>query len=246
MEVIERRSLTVSDLEFREDDDAPKFRGHAAVFDQETDLGFFREQIAPGAFTKTIKDGADVRFLFNHDPDTVMARTTAKTLRLSEDKQGLLAEADLDPADVDVQRLLPKLRSGNVSQMSFAFRAVKEEWDDTEPDHPLRTLREVKLFDVSPVTYPAYEGTDAQLRAALDSFRRARGGPEPASFDALLERLSSLTPEEAAQVSAVVRSLTEPVTEPVEDDHSEDDHSFDVEHARRRLQVFRLRLSLPA
>ena len=169
---IERRYATLTDVEVRDTDGGGlRFSGHAAVFNSPTDLGPFREQVAPGAFRRSIRtDGTDVRFLFNHEPDSVMARTTNGTLTLREDGTGLLAEADLDPSDFDVQRLLPKLRSGNVSQMSFGFRAVNEndDWWEDDPDDggkPIRTLREVQLFDVSAVTFPAYDDTDAALNS---------------------------------------------------------------------------------
>lgn len=254
-EVVERRTVTVSDVELREDLDeesrhrsSPKFVGHAAVFNQITDLGFFREQIAPGAFAKTIKE-ADVRFLFNHNPDTVMARTKANSLRLSEDAVGLLSEADLNPADDDAARLMQKLRDRNIDQMSFAFRTVKEEWDDTDPRSPLRTLREVKLYDVSPVTFPAYEGTDAQLRAVVASYRKFQGEDADldAALDVLLARASerTATPEQAAEAReavAVFRRLMsgEPVSEP--QTHSDDDHSLDPERALRAIALRRRRL----
>lgn len=176
--IIERRYANIEGAEIREEEGRLAFRGHAAVFDSVTDLGPFRERVATGAFRKTVKE-ADVRFLFNHEPDSVMARTANGTLRLREDAQGLSTEADLDPTDWDVQRLAPKLRSGNVSQMSFAFRVVGprgEEWDDSPEDggKPIRTLKELALFDVSPVTYPAYADTDASLRCGIDAVAERR------------------------------------------------------------------------
>lgn len=189
---IERRfaPLDADSIEVREDSEGLSFRGHAAVFDQEVDFGFFREKVAPGAFSKTIKDGADVRFLFNHDPNTVMARTTVGNLRLSEDKSGLAVEADLDENDVDVQRLVPKLRSGNVTQMSFGFTVTKEEVEKSEEKSAsdLRILREVQLFDVSPVTFPAYEGTDGSLKSLRDLY----------SFLGLPVAADQLVPDEAS------------------------------------------------
>ena len=223
----ERRSVALAGVEVREEGDSLRFAGHAAVFNQETDLGWFREVIHPGAFRKTIQE-ADVRFLFNHDPDTVMARTTNGTLRLSEDEVGLAVEADLDPADLDVQRLVPKLRSGNVSQMSFAFRAIKEEWDDTDPKRPLRAINEAALYDTSPVTFPAYEGTDAQLRAALKSFERAHGeGPEGLSTEDAIEALTNDLPSDPDRVRAVIATLEEHLRslEPEQEPAPEGDHS---------------------
>jgi len=164
---IERRYATLTDVEVRETEHGGlRFSGHAAVFNSPTDIGPFREQVAKGAFKRTLGMGADVRLLFNHDPDSVMARTTNGSLELREDGTGLLAEADLDPSDWDVQRLLPKLRSGNVSQMSFGFRVIDDEWSDPDDDgRQLRTLREVQLLDVSAVTFPAYDDTDAALNS---------------------------------------------------------------------------------
>jgi len=177
--IIETRYAPLADVEVRQDGEVLEFRGHAAVFEQMTDLGPWRERIARGAFKKTARE-ADVRFLYNHEPDSVMARTKAGTLRLSEDTVGLATEADLDPNDWDVQRLAPKLRSGNVDQMSFAFRVVGkdgDEWDDSPEDggKPIRTLRQLALYDVSAVTYPAYEQTDGGLRACIEAVAERRG-----------------------------------------------------------------------
>lgn len=168
---IERRFVTFDSIEVREDDQGGlRFSGHAAVFNTPTDIGPFREQVAPGAFKRTIHpDRADVRFLFNHQPDSVMARTVNGTLRLQEDDTGLHTEATLDPSDWDVRRLVPKLKSGNVSQMSFGFRVVDDEWSDPDDDgKQLRTLKEVQLFDVSAVTFPAYDDTDAALNSIAE------------------------------------------------------------------------------
>jgi len=179
--IVERRVAPLGGVELHQEGDGLlSFRGHAAVFDQLVDLGPWREQIAPGAFKKTIKDGTDVRFLYNHEPDSVMARTKNGTLRLTEDKVGLVADADLDPTDWDVQRLAPKLRRGDVDQMSFAFRVVGkagEEWNDEPEDggKAIRTLRELQLFDTSPVTFPAYEGTDGGLRQSILAVAERRG-----------------------------------------------------------------------
>ena len=210
---IERRYATLTDVEVRDTDGGGlRFSGHAAVFNSPTDLGPFREQVAPGAFKRTIRtDGTDVRFLFNHEPNSVMARTTNGSLSLREDGTGLLAEADLDPSDFDVQRLLPKLRSGNVSQMSFGFRAVNEDdsWWDDQPDDdgkPIRTLREVQLFDVSAVTFPAYDDTDAALNSI------ARGTLEVAEARGL---------ETGLDRGDVIDHLRESVNPQPEDDEEE-------------------------
>lgn len=165
----EQRIIDITDAELRAGDNGDatlRFRGHAALFDVlSDDLGGFREQISPGAFKKTLKDGADVRLLVNHDPNLVLARTKAGTLKLSEDDSGLLAEAEL--ADTSYARdLAAVMERGDVDQMSFGFRTIRDTWNsDTEP--PTRTLEEVQLFDVSVVTYPAYPATSAELRTVV-------------------------------------------------------------------------------
>lgn len=141
--------------------------GHAAVFDQwSDDLGGFREKVAPGAFKATLEAGADVRALYNHNADIVIGRSKSGTLRLSEDNQGLAIE--IDPPDTQAGRdLVVLMERGDIDQMSFGFRTIRDEWV-TPPgeQYPTeRTLLEVELFDVSPVTFPAYPDTDVAVRA---------------------------------------------------------------------------------
>lgn len=157
-----------------------KLQGYAAMFNSETIIGGwyqFRETIQPGAFTKTIKE-ADVRHLFNHDPNWVLGRNKAGTLRLSEDVNGLAYDVDLNMNDPQAMSVAEKVERGDVNQSSFAFVVIKEQWE--EPDDPeggelpLRTILEAKLYDTSTVTYPAYEDTTALIssasaRSALDA-----------------------------------------------------------------------------
>lgn len=162
--IIENRTYSFN-IEKR-DDVSPMIKGHAAVFEERTSIPFwgFDEMVARNAFTDTIKQD-DVRALFNHDANFVLGRNTSKTLRLSEDNKGLAIE--IDPPDTQVARdLMQLLKRGDISQMSFAFQIEKESWEkggEGKPD--LRILERVKLFDVSVVTFPAYEGTDAGLRS---------------------------------------------------------------------------------
>jgi len=154
--------------ELRETDDGILVVGHAAVFNQEANIGgFFREIILPGAFTAAIERD-DVLFLINHE-GLPLARTRSGTLSLSEDEEGLLMETRLDRADPDVMSIIPKMKRGDLDKMSFAFLPVVQEWDDSE-DVPLRTIKEAQLFDVSIVNQPAYAGTDIGLRS-LEKFR---------------------------------------------------------------------------
>lgn len=148
--------------------DAPEDRkmvGHAAIFNTITDIGgWFREQILPGAFKDSIQED-DIRALFNHDANYVLGRNTAKTLELSEDSDGL--KTVIDPPDTQFARdLAVSIQRGDISQMSFAFQVLEEEWKFGEgKETDLRTIKKVRLFDVSPVTFPAYDGTDIALRS---------------------------------------------------------------------------------
>ncbi|MGB5689249.1 MAG: HK97 family phage prohead protease [Woeseiaceae bacterium] len=163
---IERRNFAVDELRvMRASDKSPRIVGHAAVFDSMSEnLGGFREIIKPGAFAKAVEQD-DVRALWNHNPDHVLGRNRAGTLSLREDDTGLAV--DIDAPDTQVARdLMLSIERGDVSEMSFGFRvrAGGSSWDEDENGEIIRTLTDVSLFDVSPVTYPAYPETDAAVR----------------------------------------------------------------------------------
>ncbi len=157
-----RHSLPLDSLELRTAHGKTEIRGYAAVFDSlSDDLGGFQEVVAPGAFTDTLAADADVRALVDHNSSLILGRTRAKTLALKEDRRGL--RVNIQPPDTTAASdLLESMRRGDVSQMSFAFRVVDDEWDFTRKV-PLRTLRAVELFDVSVVTFPAYAATSATV-----------------------------------------------------------------------------------
>ena len=149
-----------------EGESLPDLIGHAAVFNIETEIngffGGFREKIAPGAFKRTLSEGADVRALFNHDPSMILGRTKAGTVELSEDSTGLLTR--ISPPDTQLGRDVTELiRRGDITQMSFGFIVRKEEVEEEEDQMPLRTVLDADLFDVSPVTFPAFEETDIEI-----------------------------------------------------------------------------------
>jgi len=167
---IEHRTFDLDQIvvERRADGQPPIIRGHAAVFNLLSEsLGYgFRERIQPGAFTKTLQE-ADVRALFNHDSNLILGRTKSGTLRVTEDAVGLAFE--IDPPDTSYANdLLVSIERGDVDQASFAFSTVKDEMS-TEGEETIRTLVEVHLYDVSPVTFPAYPQTDVSVRALLES-----------------------------------------------------------------------------
>lgn len=176
----------------RRDGEKPKIVGHAAVFNQRSeDLGGFREQIAPGAFADAIKQD-DIRALFNHNPDHVLGRNKAGTLALREDDTGLFIE--ITPPDTQLARdLVISMERGDITQMSFGFRvrANGYNWAEDADGTVVRTLTAVRLFDVSPVTYPAYPQTDVAVRS-LEQWRGASPKADdagiPSSLDLLLRR----------------------------------------------------------
>ncbi|HSW64408.1 MAG TPA: HK97 family phage prohead protease, partial [Dissulfurispiraceae bacterium] len=162
-------------MELRLDEDGgqtQKLRGYAAVFNKLSEnLGGFREKIAPGAFTKTLKT-ADVRLLLNHE-GLPLARTKSGTLTLSEDENGLRFESDLEAADPDVQRIVPKLRRNDLNQTSFGFFTVLDKWEhpaEGNNKESSRTLIEVDLYDISLVTFPAYPQTSVNIRSAKEVY----------------------------------------------------------------------------
>jgi len=163
---IEHRTYAVDSLsiERRADNETEKIVGHAAVFDTIGDGGWFREKIAPGAFIKSIA-GADVRALCNHDPNYGLGRNKVGTLPMREDEKGLWIE--VDPPDTQFANDLKiSISRGDITQMSFGFQIIKEsreKGDGSEPD--LFTLQEVKLWDVSPVTFPFYQQTDVSVHS---------------------------------------------------------------------------------
>ena len=159
-------------VEERADGMGPKITGYAAVFDKwSEDLGGFKEKIRAGAFKKAIGK-SDVRGLFNHDSNYVLGRQSNGTLIIKEDKNGLWME--IDPPDTQIIRdlVLAPIKRGDIKEQSFAFVVANngDEWKNLngeKPDEPAtRTIIEVdELFDVSPVTYPAYPDTSVALRS---------------------------------------------------------------------------------
>ncbi len=155
--------------------------GHAAVFDTLShEIWGFREKIDPGAFKRTIGED-DIVGLFQHNPSMILGRNTAGTMTLKEDRDGLVFEIDVAKTSTgdDVLELVDR---GDINAMSFSFRARKERWEVGEAEGELdtRTLEDVQLSDISPVTFPAYPDTDVDVakrsRDAWHEETRATGG----------------------------------------------------------------------
>lgn len=186
---LERRVFTLDALQVeRRDKEAVRIVGHAAVFNREIEIGrWFREKVAPGAFKRAIAED-DVRALFNHDANLILGRNKAGTLTMKEDDTGLHT-VTLPPDTTYARDLMVSMERGDITQMSFGFRVRKEEWDDTG-EMPMRTLVEVELFDVSPVTFPAYPTTDVGVRS-LEAYRKAQ--PRGMTTDSAAPLVRALT-----------------------------------------------------
>ena len=162
----ENRSFTFSAVEERNtnDNDTLLFTGYASVFDKPYGVrdsrGQYNETIKQGAFKKTLKEQDDVRFLVNHD-GIPLARTSSGTLQLEEDDYGLFVRAELDPSNPTVAEVSSAMKRGDLNEMSFAFAAIKDNFDNNGEN---REVNEARLFDVSVVTYPANPWAGAKLR----------------------------------------------------------------------------------
>ena len=165
----ETRTVEITNITTRSEDDEPiRISGYAAVFNSRTSIGnFFDEVIKPGAFKSSINDKkADIRALFNHDWDKVLGRTKADTLSLSEDDKGLKFDLEL-PNTTYAKDLAASMERGDIDQCSFGFFVTGEEWDyNQEP--ALRTITDVELYEISVVSMPAYEDTEASLVRSKD------------------------------------------------------------------------------
>lgn len=219
----EVRRLTSSTLECRSADGALAVRGYASTTAQAYDMGWYKETIARGAFTKTLSETPDVQLLLNHE-GLPLARTTNGTLDLREDEQGLYFEARLDGDDPDAQRVIRKIESGLMDQCSFAFRVTRQTWDE---DYENRSIDEVSLDrgDVSIVNYGANPNTSVALRsmfvdlADLDEDKIAELREDPAVMTVV--RKLVVVPEVAETVA-----LEEEIPQPAKV------HDLDVYRAR--------------
>lgn len=158
--------LPLKEIRINESDGGTCIEGHAAVFDSwsETLGGIFpfKEKVRKGAFAESIGRD-DIRALFNHDPNYVLGRNRAGTLELVEDDVGLRVR--IAPPDTSWARdIATSIRRGDISQMSIGFVVEDDEWSSKD-GIDTRELKKVRLFDVSPVTFPAYTATDVGVRA---------------------------------------------------------------------------------
>ena len=216
---VERRVKTDVDFELRveaTESDGMRFTGYAAVFNSNSEPLPFIERIMPGAFKRSLKSRNEVKLFKNHNMDEVLASTRSKTLRLSEDSKGLLAEATL-PDTTAGRDLAVLMKRGDVHAMSFGF-SVPSRGDSWSDDGMTRELKEIRLHEVSIVTgFPAYEATTASVRS-LDILATRTNVDVDALADALnkLESGEKLPDIQADLLQEVVTKLRENTPSPDE------------------------------
>ena len=205
---------------------APKFtvndqtwnlRGYATVYDVAypiaggPEAGGWLEIVERGATAKSIKDGADVRLLFDHE-GIPLARTAAGTMRLLSDDMGMMVDAELDPESPYAQSVRSAVTRGDADQMSFAFRVLRQSWNE---DYTERRIKEVQLFDASVVTYPASEATVVQMNSSNVNTEQRELDPEKEAMEdtiadqirMLIGRLIEGEAQEMQSGSPVAKSL---------------------------------------
>lgn len=199
--LLERRTVT-GEVESRAQGSNIYVEGYASVFEKRSgNLGGFVERVKNTAFNKTVKE-ADVRALWNHDPQYVLGRSSAKTLELSVDTNGLYYRALL-PNTTYGRDLAELLERRDVRESSFTFFKVQDDWALNENGDAERSLIEVGLIDVAPVTFPAYDDATSGVarRAALDGLAK-RCGIDGCNIE------SKLDTDDA--IKAAIQTLLEP------------------------------------
>lgn len=244
MKKIERRTYTVRNVETRQEDDGVmRLSGYAAVFNDDSVPLPFRERIAPGAFRKTLSETPDVRLLINHE-GLPLARTKNDTLRLSEDEVGLRFDAEL-PDTSEARDLYTLIERGDVDQMSFAFRVIRQKWNS---DRTERTLTEVSLSDgdVSVVTYPAYPTTTVEAREHLaNAIQAVKEGREVSGeslivLQSVFEKMSEgheYVMEAVEMMAALMAAQEMPMEEQSIDMDDEEDKSEDEASQPRAISL---------
>ncbi|MFE9296589.1 HK97 family phage prohead protease [Streptomyces niveus] len=244
-----RLSLSAADVVIRAEGGAERFGGYAAVFNSRTSIGNplrwgFYEEIADGAFTKTLTEG-DARMLIDHDSYYVVSRVSAGSLLLAEDEHGLAVDSALDQDLSYVSDLRANVRNRNITGMSFGFYVIKDEWNsesvEIEGADPVqvdvRVIREVRLVEVSAVTFPAYTETEAELKAVARALDH-RGDL------AAVEARAEFRPEllDMVHISREPGESTRVAQEPAEPAVSTQPRSLDVD---LRMRALAARYGLP-
>ena len=185
---MDRKEIRAFDFDVRaeqNDEHGHYLTGQPIVFGQRTNLGWYDEIIESGALDET--DLKDVRFLVNHDISMIpLARSrnnnANSTMQMSVGETGMDIRVDLDTENnAEAKSLYSAVKRGDVSGMSFAFIVDKDAWDDIDTDHPTRHIRSIKkVFEVSAVTFPAYNQTSIAARGLSDALESAKTSLESA------------------------------------------------------------------
>lgn len=250
-----RLSLDVAGVQVRANDDGSeevRFKGYAAMFNSRTAIGNplkwgFYEEVAPGAFSKTISEG-DQRFLIDHDSYYVVSRVSAGTLKLAQDSRGLAVESALDKRLSYVNDLIVNVDLRNITGMSFGFYVIKDEWSTEEVETSdgdtaeveVRRILETRTIEVSAVTFPAYDDTEAELNSVARALVR-RGDA------AAIEKRAAFRPELRDLLQVVKREpeQTTRADETAEPEHTTRRHLDTIDLAMRGLAA-RYGLKTPA
>lgn len=162
---MEHRVISLEKFQTREEDGKRYLDGYYSVFNQPYEVfpGWI-EDIAPGAFSRTLRENRDVKVLWNHNTDIVLGSTANRTAYLSEDERGLHGPTEINEEDQDAKNAFARVKRGDVRGCSFGFdiRGMEERWDS---DGTYRTrLTDIELYEVSPCTFPAYGQTSVMAR----------------------------------------------------------------------------------
>lgn len=212
----ERRSLSYK-VSLRTESNGTVFaEGYAAKFNKKSqDLGGFREILAPTAFNRAITEKQDVRMLLNHNPDAIFGRTKSGTLALTTDSIGLRFRCAL-PETQAAHDLAESMNRGDINQCSFSFSVIQpggDSWDEEKDGEDnailLRTVRDLNLFDVSCVTYPAYEDTACQVaeRTLVEARSHARTHGKILVVTKGVARYQRMTDAEIAAAAEMERGI---------------------------------------
>lgn len=204
---LERRWIGREEAEVRvegEGDDPKRVVGFGIVYDRWSQgLGGFKEIIRPGAATDALK-GADIRSLFNHDPNFVLGRTTASTLEVEESDRGVRYAAT-SPDTQWARDLLVSINRRDITGSSFSFRVAKkgETWTEKDGTYTREITKLQLVADLGPVTFPAYTQTSAQVRSLM-----AASGLNFEALAGLLFRAEHGLPPLAADRELIQASIT--------------------------------------
>lgn len=164
---LEHRTMQMSGMKIREENGKRRLEGYFSVFDQPYEVwpGWV-ETIAPGAFSRALASGQDVKVLWNHNPDIVLGSTGNKTADLREDQRGLFGGVEINEQDQDAKNAYARVDRGDVNGCSFGFEIsrMEESWDE-DGTYRTRILEVSPLYEVSPCTFPAYTQTSITSRA---------------------------------------------------------------------------------